>query len=398
MPEATIDAPTTEQPQLSGIDRFMSEVTAAAAAPEGKTAEPPPKTTETPKADPAKAPEAKAAPAATPPKTATEKTPATPPKEDGGTLRRKLEDALKSEKSRLSEIESLKRQNEELSKKRFVTPEMEKEIEDNKKQIAEYRKQIAEAAYERSDDFKKRFIEPWESLKTDTLKKVEQLVVTNAETGESRRATAEDFMRVAAAPFSERAAVAEQLFGKNALLVLTRLDKLESITEASNQAIREHREQYDAKQREESTKFQESQKQMATLREQARTELVQKYPQVFGDDPDDPESNEAMKKGYEFLDNVTSQAEQMPPEDQAAVAEVVRARAAWFPRGYRQLTKAQERIKTLEAELAKYRASDPGSETKPDARGEAPKKSDDGPKGVEALAERMERIARGETV
>lgn len=371
----------------------MADVTKAIETPEPPKddAPPPDKPTAAPKPEPAKPSATK--PADKPLEKPGDK-PATPPKEDGGTLRRKLEDALKSEKTRLQEIETLRKQNEELSKKRHITPEMEAEIEENKKQIAEYRKQIAEVSYERSDEFKKQFKDPWENTLKDTIKIVAQLPIV-AEDGEApRKATDADFAKVANAHISERAAIAQQLFGPNALLVLNRIDKLESITEASNQAIREHREQFEVKQKGQQEKWQSEQKAYLEHRENSRRELVEKYPKFFAEDPEDPEGSEALKKGFEFVDKALERAAEMTVEEQAAHSEVVRARAGWFLRGHRQVTKLSKEVESLKAELAKYRASDPGGEEKGDARGEKPAATDELPKGIEGLSERFERIAR----
>lgn len=396
MPEETTTieapaAPAVEAPQLTGMDRFMADVTSAIETPE------PPKGDTAPAGDkPPVAPKPEAAkPAVSKPTDKPLEKPAATPKEDGGTLRRKLEDALKSEKTRLSEIETLKKQNEELSKKRHITPEMESEIEENKKAIAEYRKQIAEVSYERSAEFKKQFKDPWENTLKDTIRVVTQLNITNDE-GESRKATDADFAKVANAHISERATIAQQLFGPNALLVLNRIDRLESITEASTQAIREHRDQYEVKQKDEQTKWQSEQKAYLEHRDHSRQELVEKYPKFFAEDPEDVEGSEALKKGFEFVDDALTRAESMSTEERAAHSEVVRARAGWFLRGHRQITKLSKENESLKAELAKYRASEPGGGEQGDARGEKPAATDDIPLGTEGLAERMERAARGQ--
>lgn len=371
----------------------MADVTKAIETPEPPKADAPPadKPPVAPKAEPAKPAATK--PADKPLEKPGDK-PAAPPKEDGGTLRRKLEDALKSEKTRLQEIETLRKQNEELSKKRHITPEMEAEIEENKKQIAEYRKQIAEVSYERSDEFKKQFKDPWENTLKDTIKIVAQLPIV-AEDGEApRKATDADFAKVANAHISERAAIAQQLFGPNALLVLNRIDKLESITEASNQAIREHREQYEVKQKSEMEKFKQENEIFLEKLGGYNKELSEKYPKFFGEDPEDPASNEAYKKGLEFWDQITQKIAEMPPDEKAAHNALLRARTGWFFRGHHNNQKLEKENASLKAELAKYRASDPGGEEKGDARGEKPAATDELPKGIEGLSERFERIAR----
>jgi len=363
----------------------MEDVTAAAETPE------PPKGEAAPKAEKPTAP--------TPPKPPEKKTEATKPttpkpegKVDGiEQVRRRLEEVQKSEKEKLAEIETLRKQNEEYNKRRFVTPEMEAEIEQNKKEIADLRKSIAESHYEKSDEFKKQYVEPYTQARDSAVEAAKSYIITNDEDGTTRQATADDFARVMNAPRSERAGIAQKLFGINGLNVLADIRDMERIRQQAEVAIKNHRDSLEGKSKEQENQSREMEKQYMTHREASRRQLAEEFPQFFSEPADDPEAADAWKKGLEFVDNAAQRMKDMSVDERAAVAEVMRARAAWFPRGHKELTRTKAKVAELEAELAKYRGSDPGSEKE---KGGEPPKADDGLRGgIEALTARFDNLS-----
>lgn len=304
-------------------------------------------------------------------------------------LRKRLAEVEQSDKAKAAEIESLRKQNAEYQNRRYVTPEMEKEIEANKAQMAELRRQLAETAYEKSDEFKQKYIEPYSQAKAAALEMVEQYQVTIDEDGNTRPATKADFLRVAQALPGERAAIARKLFGENSLNVLADIRDLERMSREANNAIKQHRDVLEAKTKQEQEAWEGNQKQFESARQLSRQQLAQEFPEFFGE-PEDPDLAEAWKKGNEFVDSAAQRAADMSAEERAAVSEVMRARAAWFPRGHKENTKLKAENAQLKEELAKYRASDPGNIGE---RGDAkPKGDEDLTGGSESLVKRFEKM------
>lgn len=309
-------------------------------------------------------PEAKveAKPGEKPPDKGTVKPPE-PKVESSADLRKRLAEVEKSDKARLAEIETLRKQNEDYQKRRFITPEIEKEIEDNKKEMAFLKQQVAESAYERSDDFKRHYADPFNTAFKDAIETAIQFTITNESDGTTRQATRSDFLKVTGAPVSERAAIARQLFGDNALSVLSDARELDRLRKSANDSIRAHSEKLQVSEKDRQRQQDDAQKAYDEFRNQSRQQLTEKYPEVFGESPDDPELAEAWKSGSEFVDRAASIGPDVPLEERAAYVEVIRARAAAFPRMHKENSKLKSKVTELEAELAKFRASDPGEAT-----------------------------------
>lgn len=380
------------------MSSFLNEMMVGVETPEPAKAPAPESSKPDKPAEPAKPeapkPEAKAQPKPEPAKPAAKPDKSQDkPRDDVAQLRKRKDELEAYEKKAKSDLAKLQEENKALAAKRFVTPEMEAEIDENKKEIARLKSQIAEASYEHSDEYKAKYVEPWQRILQNTLAIVDQLSTPpDDETGATRKTTSADFQRVFSAPVGEQAEMAQKIFGTNALRILAQIDRLNDLKAQAGEAVKAQREGLDGRRKQfEEFQKQETQK-YSTLRESARAELVQKYPQFFGPDEADPEASEALAGGFAFVDKAAENAENLSVDERAAYAEVIRARAAWFPRGFKQLTKAQEKISSLEAELAKYRDSDPGSAKE---QGAVPEKKSEFGTGIEGLAEQIERELNG---
>jgi len=404
---AELDTATALQPPAPatgpspGMDSFISEVMTGIDSPEApaaiapaKPAEPPPQKQPTEKPTlpkPAEKQPEKPAPKETL-KTSAKPEPAKPAaKEDLHPLRVQYNELLTEKKKTQSEIAKLQEENKTLAAKRWITPEMEKEIEDNKAEIARLRKEMAQSSYERSDDFKTKFAEPYKRTIDGTIAMVEQMQTAMDDEGQTRKATADDFWQVARAPIAQQAEIAQKIFGNNAARILTQIDKLTDLHVQADAAIKSQRDTLQTQAAQKENEQREQHKQFETLRAAARTELTTKYPQFFAPDEADPEASAELAKGFEFYDKVMSEAGSMKPDQLAAYQEVLRARVAWFPRGLRENNRLKEENASLKEELAKYRASDPGAERE---KGKVTAPADDEVKGIEGMAAEIERAAQ----
>ncbi len=401
MPEATIEAPAASPlPQPSGMSRFFEDVTRAANTPEDAPPKDEPKT----ESHPAEAkPKSDTKPEAKPQDKATEKKPeakpdtkpadkAPPTKTDGASeLRKRLDEVSKSEKTLKAERDSLMREKEELSKKRFWSEDDQKRFDELSKETADLRRQIAESAYEKSDEFKKQYVAPYTSRLQNSIENAKKYFqVSVDDDGGTRAATDADWWKVASASVGERAAIAQRIFGVNAANVIADIRRLEEIKESADEAIKQHREGYEAREKQTREQEQQQQGQYNQFREMSRKQLAEQYGDYFGDTPEDQELTDAWRKGQEFADMAAERAAKMTMEERAAYAEVARARRAWFDRGNLENKRLKAKVSDWEAELAKYRGSDPGAEKEKGKVGDI--KKDEGGRGIEALARRFDEI------
>lgn len=389
MPEATIEAP-----ELTGTESLMAD---ALAMPEATPAEPKaPETPATPEkpaapAKPeAKAPEKPAAPAKPDPK-------AKPEKEDMNSLRQnytkvktEYEGYQKTTAQKIADLEARVKSAEDLGTKKG-----DEKAAALEKRIAELQKSLSETAYEKSEEYKGKYVEPYNRHFTAAAEMVKgmRVIVSVSEEGTptTREGTVQDWQRVFRADPSEQGELATKLFGAaNAVRVISKLDQLNNISEEARSAIENHKSSLEAKAKETEQQNRTAEEAYTRTHESATQELQKAYPQFFGEDEKDPEATAALKRGFETVDKWMKEAESLPPEDRAQRAAVLRAWAGAFPRLTKALEGRDAKIAALEAELVKFRGSDPG-EVK-DGQKDATKPSGefDAEKGVASLAKEWE--------
>lgn len=382
-PEAT----QTPTPESKGFERFLGAMEKAASTPEGKSAEP--KVAEAP----ALKVEAKPEPAKPDPKPA----PAPQKPEPAAQLRQRLEQLEKSEKAKHSEVEKLTKQIADYEKRQYVTPEMEAANQKREARLAQMEQELAETAYERSEEFKSKYLTPYEQAQESALKTVTEnypVISQDADGNPTRRAaTRNDLAKVFNAPPGERNELAESMFGKNAIGVLSEIRDIERMAREGKTALKNQRETYAAKAKAEEEQWRGRQKEYETHRQRLRGEIKEKYQDHFGD-VEDQDIAAAWKQGVDFIDQHSDDKflEKLSVEDRAAAAEAMRYRAAWFNRGLAQINKLTASNKALEEELSKYRKSEPGAER---TQGGPPVTAPaEGGLGRESMAERFERLAK----
>lgn len=369
MPADTEIIEQTSAPSESGLSKFMADVTSGIEEDSGKEGiETSPQKPESKPAAPAKPVEkqAESKPAAklAAPKADKPAAPADKAKpEDMNSLRKRYEEVngelAKERQTKTQEISALQKKLDDLSKKRFWSDDDDKKVSSYEEQIAELKKQLAETSYERSDEYNQKFKKPWQTTLDHALNLVQQIKVVE---GDGFRAgTKSDFWKVAGAPVEDQAAIAQQLFGVNAIRVLQIVDKLSDIKQQAEAAVEGHNQTAEAKAKEQADLTRKEQQTYEAAHATAAQELETQFPQFFGKPEDDPELTKQMEHGYDFVDRASKEASKLPPVERAEYAAVVRARAAAFPRLVFESRRAADKIAALEAELAKFRGSTPGT-------------------------------------
>lgn len=272
-----------------------------------------------------------------------------------------------------AERDQLKTRLAELEARKPEGPDT-KEYESLKSERERLAAELRESAFERSDEYRKQFVEARNTLYKEAVADIASLTVTtrrhNSETGEEmideRPATEADFRRIYFLPPREQDKAIAEMFGPSQARVHRHLDELARNDRESRVALQRAREDSEGR----SKKMQEQSKQMQETYEKSvkasHQELQTKWPHLFklpdvDGDKADKELAEAHQSGLDLVASFKSQAGKLSVEDAAAHSAVIEARAGWFPRGQIELRRANEKIKALEARLKGREASDPGA-------------------------------------
>lgn len=253
--------------------------------------------------------------------------------------------------------------------------ELQQKIEAAEKRAAELDTELRFSNYERSEEYKQKYHEPFLQSyqagrnKIATLKIVER---KNPETEEviqpSRRATAEDFdaiMRIA--DDSEAAEMADRMFGPLANLVIYHREKVADLNGARVKAIEDYRAKGSEREQQTKAQAQAKQEQLKGTFKKSVEDGMAKYPQWFKAPDDDAQGKKVLEQGLLNADMVFSNTGKSP-EELVQLHAAVRNMAGAFPYVALKLHRAEARMKELEAELEQYKKSEPTEETHP--RGE----------------------------
>lgn len=372
----------------TGMERFLGGVLEAANTPEpGAAPDPKPAAAAPTKpAEPAAKPAEKPAPAAAKP----EAKPAPPEKKssDAPELRKRLDELSGFEKKAKAEIEELKRHKAELEGRKFITPEVQREIDATKQELADARKRLSESDYRQSDDFKKQFGDPYKLHLKAMEDAAKEYGVVIDEEGKTRPGTRADLSQIANVPLAQRATVARKLFGDNAPAVLADMRELDRLENLANQALGAHQTNMEARTRQQREQWEAERGQYDQAHNASREELATKYPDYFGKS-EDPEEQKALDDGYAMIDQLAQGGDKMTPQDRAAASAVVRAQAAGFRRMIVKHNRATALLKAANEELAKLRGTDPG---RGGEGGAAATAAEDLSGGSAAMAEKFNNI------
>lgn len=240
-----------------------------------------------------------------------------------------------------------------------------KVVESLQSEIKQMRGLLKQKAYEHSDEFKGKYLDPYNNALSDAVEEVKSLSVRyqDGEEVKTRPATEGDFKKLMALPVEEQDARIEAMFGHSARRVFNHIADLNRIRREGHSALLKAREQEAAGEREQAETSKAQQKQFERARVDSQKAIEEKWPELFSADhyESDPDSKKILEDGYAYVDSILSQSAESDVNDRAAYASALRSRAAALPLVHSQLQKVKAEVESLKAELAKYRESDPGS-------------------------------------
>jgi hypothetical protein len=358
-PTAEQTPPPAAQEAPKGIMDAMAQLDAGVAAADKAAATPTP---EPPKDAPVTAPDGKTTPPAATPAA---KEPEAEPLWDKAP--KNLKNAHYKFKRETGEnIGKLEAKIKELEGKSTQSPADLKKIKDYEDRIAGYEKTlsereqaIVEADYSRSAEFKRDYIDKANARYAQAVAVVKTLTVTNGE-GETRQATEADFRALLKLDPAAQDAALDQ-FGVSKNRVLSYINQLQSIEEAGTEAIARARERAVEKQKQQQAEFGTRSTEFKNIVAASTEELLKSRPEHFSPDPADPEATKIFDNGLKFYDETVANNGQLSVKDLAERAVIMRYGFAAYARLAHTDKANKAKIAGLEAELAKYRKSSPGS-------------------------------------
>lgn len=243
------------------------------------------------------------------------------------------------------------------------TPKADPEKEALSKELAELRKsreadqeQIRHYNYLQSEEYKTKYEVPFAKAIARAHTTLKDFTVNNPD-GTERPATPADFEELMKVNAQKAASLAKQKFGDGAEEILALRRKAVEIQEEAGEAVREARER--AKERDNKRLAEDTQqREVLTKRwQQANEEIVEKYQELFGPNPEDPEENAVLAKGYEYVDKAHDPNISM--DERIYRQAAIRHRAAALPREVRRRKAAEARVAELEQALKEYEESAP---------------------------------------
>lgn len=261
--------------------------------------------------------------------------------------------------AKLKELESKPRPTELDESKMRV---LEQQLDELKNKSKSYQERLAELDYRQSDEFKEKYVLPWQNMYKRALDYVKQLGVMN-ELGEvERTATQEDFEAIRTLHPSLRRAKAKELFGDDAADVISYVRQLEEKKAEAEEAVQSRASNIEKINLEKRQKEEAEIRSFSQITSTVTSALEKEFPDLFSRDhyKDQPEMRQLLDEGYAYVDDLAANKDKMNREEVAQMTAVVRARAAAFPILWTMLDNAKKELEKHTGKLEKIRSSDPG--------------------------------------
>lgn len=285
-------------------------------------------------------------------------------------LKAKHETESATWKQKETQIEQLTRERDEI-RRQVTSPEQRKELAEAegalKKKVDEQEKKIRLLNYAESDEFKEKYHAKIDGIRDDAFATVRMLPVTNgyttnAETGEktlqTRPGSPEDFTELVQASPASMAQMAHDKFGPAAQIVVNAVIEYHKAWREAHAAKEKYAGEADRLRKEAQTKQEQD---TATARDTWKAvneELTTKYAADFGPS-EDKDEQAATEKSQQYIETLFN-AKADGPTKMRNLA-IVKARAIGFARAKRFARKETARADAAEAELKKFRSSQPGN-------------------------------------
>lgn len=264
-------------------------------------------------------------------------------------------------------------------------PEIMTRLEKEEKRRAELEDEMRYVAYERSQEYKEKYQQPFIEAYQAGQKRMESLdiqqktiLVEDPTTGEKtekiirqgRAATAEDFNSLMAIP-SDRDArkFAKEMFGEDAALALQHREKVIELNNVQAKALEDFKKTGAEREKQQTEARSKAEKQQVALWESLNKAAAEKFPTWFKPagldaegNPLDAKGDELLQKGFELVDRAFSgDASKLSSEELTKLHSAIRNRAAAFGRIAHQNKTLQAEIAELKKALEQFKTAEPGA-------------------------------------
>lgn len=250
--------------------------------------------------------------------------------------------------------------------------EAQASFEKLQKRAQELEDEIRYVNYSKSHEFTEKYVQPYEEAWKRAMSELGELTVPDPERGTERPIDPQDLLMLVNMPLKEARAKADELYGEFAGDVMQHRKEIRTLSDAQNKALEDARKNGAARDQERQKKMAEyhenMRKQIGELWTKSNNEAVsdEKYGKYFKPMEGDDEGNERLARGFAMADKAFTVNPGHPNLTEAQRADIVRLhsairhRAAAFGRTLYLLQKTEAQVKSLQDELAKYKATEPG--------------------------------------
>ncbi len=250
------------------------------------------------------------------------------------------------------------------------------------KQIADYERALATHVFEQSPKYINDFQKPFISARDKAYRSVEELLVSEPtgemdENGEpkmrQRQATKRDFDYIYSLPRAQARQAAKKLFGDDSDEVMEHRRNMSDLAEKAIEAVETHKKNYAEETQAAMARQTQERNATAQLWRTANEKISAdpRFQALWGDDPDDPDSNEALANGFKMADVFFSEErDKLSNQDRVLFDANIRHRIAAFSRLAHKVNKLKVELDAANTTIEQLRGSAPG---KPMADGAKPK-------------------------
>ena len=294
-----------------------------------------------------------------------DKKPEAKPAEGPKALREELERIKKEHATILAERDEFKTKFPELEKSAKEKSAIAEEAAALKKEREELVRQVEMLKFEESPTFKQQYDKPWKQAIATAqadIKELKVIVGRDEDTGEvqTRPATWDDFSALWGMSRVGARNAARKLFGEDYDVAVKHYDHLQEMDGKAKQAISEHRETYETKQKSEAAEAARTREAIESTWSKVNDDIKSKRPEWFGEDANDKEGNKLLAEGYKMVDAAYGDRADQTWQQRVVLDANIRHRAAAFPRLAHKLTKATAEIEALKKQVAEFENSAPG--------------------------------------
>jgi hypothetical protein len=238
-------------------------------------------------------------------------------------------------------------------------PEFTERLTAAEKRAHDLDTEIKYLRYEKSTEYRDKYVKPMEKAFHRAFSEVSQLPITDEE-GNDRLGTRADFEAIVRAPLGEAKRMAKA-FGDSAQDVMDHRKKILELREEAGQAIDDYRakgQEYEKQRQDESDVSQ--QKQAKLFQEHLATGAKER-PEWFGPpDETDPHDGEMLNWGKGRANLLFGDTSQLTDDQRIALHASAHNMISTFPRIAYRLKKVTKERDALKERLAEFEASEPG--------------------------------------